>query len=396
MEKLMFPDAPARFEKEDLDGLLVWASQNNISDITFRSEECVFAKHFGRRMRVTARRLTSPEVGGIVNTIYGDNGTAQLSAGRDVDTAYSVQENRDTTHRFRFNATAVQVNGVNGYCIVLRSIPSMPPSLEAIDFPMQLLGPMSMNQGMVLITGETGSGKSTLQAALLRYRLEQDDANLHVLTYEQPIEFVYDDVVKPSSMVNQSEVPRHIPSFEAGIRNAMRRDPDIILIGESRDRMTMEASIEASRSGHLLMTTMHSNGVPSTIRRAVGMFPEGERNVRAMDIIESTQVILTQRLLRTVDGKRKAVREFLVFDDQIRNTLLSTPVDNLSYITRKLTKQYGQTMADDAKNLYRDNLISKSELELVVARETHKDEDSKVAIEGASHIVPLGDRLEQN
>lgn len=394
MSTLVFPDAPARFEKTELDNLLIWASKNNISDITFRTDECVFAKQHGRRMRVTARRLTSPEVNKIINSIYGDNGTAQLAAGRDVDTGYSVQEDRNTKHRFRFNATSIQVNGVNGSCVVLRSIPTLPPALEDIDFPMHLLGAMSMSQGMVIVTGETGSGKSTLQAAVLRSRVEQEDANLHVLTYEQPIEFVYDSVNMPSSIVNQSEVPRHIPSFEAGIRNAMRRDPDIILIGESRDRMTMEASIEASRSGHLLMTTMHSNGVPSTIRRAVGMFPEGERNVRAMDIIESTQIILTQRLLRTLDGKRKAVREYLVFDDQIRNKLLSTPVDNLSYVARKLTKEYGQTMADDARKLFDEGLIAKSELEMVVAREVTKDEDSKAAIEGASSVAGLSELQE--
>ena len=375
-----YPHEPSRIDSSELDALLTWAANSDVSDIVFCSGIPVMIKRHGRRVKATNRPLTTPEVGAIINMIYGDNGTSVITIGKDLDTAYGVRAGRDNHHRFRFNGVGCVVGGSNGFTVTMRSIPSIPKSVEELGIPMFLVEAMSKSQGMNIITGETGSGKTTFQAAVLRYRVEQQDANLNVLTLEAPIEFMFDEVEKPSSIVQQSEIPKNLLTFDLGIRNAMRRDPDIILVGESRDSMTMAASLDAAKSGHLLMTTMHSNGVASTVRRAVGMFPEGDRNGRAIEIVEAMNIILTQRLVRTLDGKRQAIREYLIFDEQIRDLLLSSPIDKWPAVSRDLTKKYGVTMADEAKRLYENHEISQQDYKLIAVHETQKDADSEAAI----------------
>lgn len=376
----MFPNEPSRFDKASLDEFLLWSFSVGSSDISIQSGECIFIKIKKRRFRATRRELSSAEVSNLINVIYGDNGSGIIASGRDLHTAYVVAKNRHEKFRFRFNATGFIYNASSAYSITLRTILSLPPTIEEIGFPLFLFDAMSKAQGIVLITGETGSGKTTLQAAVLRKRVEDPDANLSVLTYEAPIEFVFDDIIKPSSMVKQHEVPRNLESWDDCVENAMRREPDIILIGESKSAKTMSASIEAARTGHLLMTTMHTNGVASTIRRAVNLFPEGERNGRAGDIIECATIILTQRLIKTIDGNVVPIREFLVFDNHIKEALLASPVDKLPACARRLTKEYGQTLADDAIRVFKEGLITDKELNSIIAKDAMLEKDDNSAM----------------
>ena len=199
-----------------------------------------------------------------------------------------------------------------------------------------------------ILTSATGSGKSTLLAAIIRNITEDVDSNRKVLTYEAPIEFVFDNVEKVSSVVSQSEIPRHLPSFAAGVRNALRRKPRLILVGEARDPETISAVMEAAMTGHPVYTTLHSNSVAETIRRLVVSFPPEERQGRTIDIIETVRLVISQRLVPTVDGKRVALREYLVFNEEIRDILLETDILNITNTVRKLVREQGRTMAADA------------------------------------------------
>ena len=181
-----------------------------------------------------------------------------------------------------------------------------------------------------------GSGKSTLLASIIRELVEREDSHRKVLTYEAPIEFVYDMLNKPTAIISQAEIPRHLPSFAAGVRNALRRSPGLILVGESRDTETISASIEAALTGHPVYTTLHSNGVPETIRRLVASFPADERVGRIIDILETVRLVIWQKLVPTVDGKRVALREYLVFDEHVRDELISAPADQIIQRTREL------------------------------------------------------------
>lgn len=349
------------------------------SDITLQTSEPIVAEIYGRLKKVTRRRLANTEVGEIINAIYGPNGTTQLMSGKDVDTHYEIRPNRSDRYRFRINATACQVEGHDGIQITARTIPSDPPTLESMELPQAILESLAPEQGVVYITGATGSGKSTLLAAIIRSIAENPDSNRKILTYEAPIEFVYDSVEKISSVVSQSEIPRHLPSFAAGVRNALRRKPRLILVGEARDPETISAVMEAAMTGHPVYTTLHSNGVAETVRRLVTTFPADERQGRTIDIIETLRLIVSQRLVPTVDGKRVALREYLVFDEQIRDILLEADPINITAIVRRTVKEKGRTIESDARDKFEAGIITERQYRIIAEMAIREDRDTGIA-----------------
>lgn len=357
-DQFLYPKEPTRFEPKHLEDFLVYANRLNTSDITIQSNEAIFAEIYGRLHRLTRREMTNTEVSQILNEIYGPNATAQIMRGEDVDTHYEIRPSRNERYRHRVNGTGCYVDGHEGIQITIRTIPSTPPRLADLDLPQEIVDASSPHDGVVYITGATGSGKSTLLAAIIRNIVEQEDAHRKVLTYEAPIEFVFDDVQKPSSIVSQSEIPRHLPSFAAGVRNALRRVPRLILVGESRDSETISAVLEAALTGHPVYTTVHSNGVAETVRRLVGSFPADERTGRSIDIIETLRLIIWQRLAPTVDGKRVALREYLVFNEDVRDKMLEGNLDQITANTRALVNEYGQSMQVDIEDKYKQGIIS--------------------------------------
>lgn len=375
--EFILPDEPIRFTPRDMDRMLLHCTHKDASDITIQSDSKILAEIHGRLNPVTQRTLSNTEVGEMINSIYGPNGTAQLSSGADVDTHYEIRPDRDSRYRFRVNATACQVEGRDGIQITIRTIPSDPPSLSIMNLEQEVIDNMSPMQGTVVVTGSTGSGKSTLLASMLREIIGDPESNRKVLTYESPIEFVYDSVEKISSIVSQSEIPKHLPSFAAGVRNALRRKPGLILVGEARDAETIAAVIDAALTGHPVYTTLHSNGVADCVRRMISTFPAEERHGRALDILETMRLALWQKLVPTVDGKRVALREFLVFDENVRDQLVNTEVEMLANKTRDLLKQHGQPMIMDAKRKFEEGKISERTYNLIAASSKKLDQDAK-------------------
>ncbi|TID99637.1 ATPase, partial [Acinetobacter junii] len=151
--------------------------------------------------------------------------------------------------------------------------------------------------------------------------IETSDSNRKVLTYESPIEFVYDEIETISAVVSQSEIPRHLPNFADGVRNALRRKPRLIMVGECRDAETISAALEAALTGHPVYTTLHTSGVAETMRRLVTSFSGEERLGRTIDILETIRLCIWQKLVPTVDERRVALREYLVFDEEVRDIL---------------------------------------------------------------------------
>jgi defect-in-organelle-trafficking protein DotB len=180
----------------------------------------------------------------------------------------------------------------------------------------------------------------------------------------------------PSSVVSQSEIPRHLPSFAAGVRNALRRKPRLILVGEARDQETMSAVLEAALTGHPVYTTLHSNGVAETMRRLVTTFPADERHGRTIDILETIRLAIWQKLVPTVDGKRVALREYLIFNDKVRDILLECDLDEITAQTRRLLKEMGQPMEVDAKKRFDEGMISSREYKLLLASAKNADKDA--------------------
>jgi len=359
---------PSRITRKDLDVILLHCVQNQASDITLQTQEPIIAEIYGQLYAVTGRPLLSSEVAEMLNEIYGPNGTTQLSSGVDLDTNYEIRPSRFERVRFRVNATACLINGADGIQITLRSIPIDPPTLEDVELEPEIANNFAPEQGIVLVTGSTGSGKSTLLASIVRSIAEEKDSHRKILTYESPIEFVYDNIESVSCVVSQSEIPRHLPSFASGVRNALRRKPRLILVGEARDEATIAAVIDAAMTGHPVYTTLHSNGVADSIRRMISTFPSEERSGRALDIIEALRLVVWQKLVRTVDGKRTALREFLVFTADIRDQLIETPVEMLTAKIREFLEKFGQPIEKDAKIKLDKGLIDQRTYDLVVKR----------------------------
>lgn len=376
MSEFLYPQEPIRLSIDSANEILIHCVKLGASDITFQTGEPILAEIFGRLKKVTRRKLSNTEVGEVLNSMYGPNATAVIMSGKDLDTHYEIRPNRSDRYRFRINGTGCQVEGHDGIQITARTIPTDPPSLESMNLPKSILDAIAPEQGVVYVTGATGSGKSTLLASIIRNITESADSHRKVLTYEAPIEFVFDNVEKISSIVSQSEIPRHLPSFAAGVRNALRRKPRLILVGEARDPETIAAVMEAAMTGHPVYTTLHSNSVAETIRRLVITFPAEERQGRTVDIIETVRLVISQRLVPTIDGKRVALREYLVFDEKIRDILLETDILNITNVVRKLVKEYGRTMEVDAREKFKAGFITERQYHLIAEQAKREEKDT--------------------
>lgn len=378
-KELLIPDEPIRFTPKELDRLLLHCSKIDASDITIQTGNPILAEIHGRLYPITSRKISSAEVADMLNAIYGPNGTTQIASGSDVDTHYEIRPDRASRYRFRVNGTGCQVEGHDAIQITCRTIPAEPPDLESLNLDQLIIDSMAPMQGTVVITGSTGSGKSTLLASIIKYLIQQPESNRKVLTYEAPIEFVYDTVECPSSIVAQSEIPKHLPSFAAGVRNALRRKPGLILVGEARDAETIAAVIDAALTGHPVYTTLHSNGVADCVRRMVSTFPSEERHGRALDILETLRLCVWQKLVPSPDGKRVALREYLAFNEEVRDILVGVPVENLAQQTRILLKERGQTMLADAEIKFKAGMISERIFKLIQAGSKNADRDAGVS-----------------
>jgi len=376
MNEYLLTDEPVRFTTEALDRLLLHCVKLSASDITIQSGNSVVAEVHGRIHPTTTRKITNTEVGDMLNAIYGANGTTQIYSGKDVDTHYEIRPSRTERFRFRVNATGCQVEGHDGIQITIRTIPTTPPDINTLNVEPEILKAMAPEQGTVVVTGPTGSGKSTLLASIIKSLAEQPEGHRKMLTYEAPIEFVYDMVQMPSSLMSQSEIPRHLPTFAAGVRNALRRKPRLILVGEARDSETIAAVIDAALTGHPVYTTLHSNGVSDAVRRMISTFPAEERHGRALDILETLRLVVWQRLAPSTNGKRLALREYLVFDEEVRDILVTTEVELLAAKTRQLLKERGQPMVVDAERKFKEGLLPEREFRIIEARAKMLDRDA--------------------
>jgi len=375
----LMPDEPLRLDGGGFEKVFLHCEHLHASDITFQSNSPVYAQVYSRLVQITKRKLSNTEVGEILNSIYGPNGTTQLLGGKDVDTHFEFRPNRNERYRYRINGTACMVEGQDGIQITARSIPTTPPALDSLDLPQSIIDAAAPSQGVVYVTGTTGSGKSTLLAAIIRHLAEMPHSNRKILTYEAPIEFVYDDIPMPNALVSQSEIPRHLPSFAAGVRNALRRMPRAILVGESRDKETIGALLEAALTGHPVYTTLHANGVAETVRRLVTSFPAEERFGRTVDIIETMRLVVWQQLVPTTEGKLVALREYLVFTEEVRDKLLAEDPSKITAATRRLLREQGQTMDVDAKRQFDAGRIGEREYNRFVRLSHNLDRDAELA-----------------
>lgn len=358
-EPLRYPNPAIRWDLDAINELLVWTTGLGASDVTLSTGHPAWAEVHGALHPVT-RPLSQSEMEEVLNGLYrADNAAAHVIGGNDLDFSHTIRIDRTKRMRFRCNAVGTMVDSANGISITLRTLPSKPPDPSQIDLEPEILQAMAADQGIIMVTGGTGSGKSTTLAAMNAVSLEGRFGPRKHVSFEAPIEFTYDEVPQQVCFIEQTEIGwgRNLPTFAAGVRNALRRKPMVMMVGESRDFETMAASVEAANTGHLLLTTIHTNSVPETMHRAVNMFPANERDGQSAALADALRLVMTQKLVRTVDGRRAAVREFLTFDEQMRTQIKESGVMRWSDVTRKLLHEHGQPMVVAARRLYDEGRI---------------------------------------
>ena len=354
-----WPGEQLRILDSQVDEMLDWCVSKRATDVTIQTDRPVYIEVDGMLHPITKRALDSADMANILVKIYGPDALAKLAAGQDLDLSYETRPDRNTRHRFRTNITAILSKGRDSVQITMRSLPNLPPTMLDLGIEQDIIDHWAPRQGMVLVTGPTGSGKTTLLAAGCRMLIEREQGCGKMLTYEAPIEYVYDAITGPRSLVAQTEIPRHLPSFAAGVRNALRRKPNIILVGEARDRETVSAAIEAGQTGHLVFSTLHTIGVAASIRRVISVFEPSERTERAYAMMETLRMIVTQALVPKVGGGRIGIREYMVFDENVREMLLDMSPEVWTTETQRLLLRYGQTMEQAANKVFKDGLIDR-------------------------------------
>jgi len=224
-----WPLEPPRFQDGNVDDFLLWCVKKNSSDITIQTDRPVYNEINGALYPALYRPTDAADMNVFLTKIYGPDAQARLASGKDLDLSYEIRPDRYTRIRFRVNVTAILSRGRDSAQVTMRVLPSEPPTMADLSAEKDIIDSWSPRQGMVIVTGPTGSGKTTLLAAGIRMMMERRRGCGKIVSYEAPIEYVYDAIKSPRSLISQSEVPRHLPDFAAGVRNALRRKPNMFI-----------------------------------------------------------------------------------------------------------------------------------------------------------------------
>ena len=266
------------------------------------------------------------------------------------------KETLDFDGAAQYDFSRVRINifdSLNGPAIVMRLIPVEILTMKQLNLPPVIKDMCHYHKGLILVTGPTGSGKSTTMAAMIDY-INKEMAK-HIITIEDPVEFVH---TSRMSLIKQREVGVHTHKFSNALKASLREDPDIILVGEMRDKETIETALKAAQTGHLVFGTLHTNSAVKTVERILGMYePEQQAPVRVA-IAESLIGVVAQGLCRTTDGKRAAYHEILINTDAIKDYILRGQLDEVEAILPNCTFDGMCTMNQSIYALYEAGRIT--------------------------------------
>ncbi|MSP95975.1 MAG: type IV pilus twitching motility protein PilT [Betaproteobacteria bacterium] len=333
----------------DLTELLAFVVKNKASDLHLSSGLPPMIRVHGDIKRINLPAMEHKDVHGMVYDIMNDGQRKFYEENLECDFSFAIPN----LARFRVNAFVQQ----RGAAAVMRVIPSKILSLEDLKAPKIFKDISDYPRGVVLVTGPTGSGKSTTLAAMVNHKNESEEG--HILTIEDPIEFVHES---KKCLINQREVGPHTLSFSNALRSALREDPDVILVGEMRDLETIRLALSGAETGHLVFGTLHTSSAAKTIDRIIDVFPAAEKDmIRAM-ISTSLRAIISQTLLKTKDGHgRVAAHEIMIGTPAINNLIREAKIPQM-YSAIQTGQQYGmKTLDQDLQDLVKRNVVSMGE-----------------------------------
>ena len=326
--------------------LLAFGVKNRASDLHLSADLSPMIRVHGDIRRINLPEMNSEEVGQMITSVMNDHQRKLYQQNLETDFSFELPN----VARFRVNAFMTQ----RGPAAVFRTVPNLVMSLDDIKAPRIFQKIADSPRGLVLVTGPTGSGKSTTLAAMLNYINETQPA--HILTIEDPIEFVHQS---KKALINQRELHEHTLSSAAALRSALREDPDVILIGEMRDPETISLALTAAETGHLVFGTLHTTGAAKTVDRIVDVFPSGEKELVRSMLAESLRAVISQTLLKTRNGEgRVAAHEILIATPAVRNLIRENKIAQIASALQT-GQAYGmQTFDQSLQNLVRQGLIT--------------------------------------
>ncbi|AKE53061.1 type IV pilus twitching motility protein PilT [Kangiella geojedonensis] len=332
----------------DITELLAFSVKNNASDLHISAGMPPMIRVDGDIRRINVPPLEDKEVHSLIYDIMNDKQRKDYEEFLEADFSFELQD----LARFRVNAFVQN----RGRAAVFRTIPSRVLTLDDLKAPKIFQDVSLQPRGLVLVTGPTGSGKSTTLAGMIDY--VNDNKHDHILTIEDPIEFVHES---KKCLVNQREVHRDTHSFSNALRSALREDPDIILVGELRDLETIRLALTAAETGHLVFGTLHTTSAAKTIDRVIDVFPEGEKMMVRSMLSESLQAVIAQTLLKRNGGGRVAAHEILIGTPAIRNLIREAKVAQM-YSAMQTGMSLGmQTLDHSLKQLVSKGVVSRQD-----------------------------------
>ncbi|MEC4819331.1 MAG: type IV pilus twitching motility protein PilT [Scytonema sp. PMC 1069.18] len=260
----------------------------------------------------------------------------------------------DGATQYEFARVRINVFGsLKGYAMVLRLIPLKILTMEQLRLPSVFRDICHYHKGLILVTGPTGSGKSTTMAAMIDY-INSEMAK-HIITIEDPVEFVHKS---KKSLVKQREVGMHTRKFDNALKAALREDPDLILVGEMRDKETVNTALKAAQTGHLVMGTLHTNSAVKTIERILNLYNGDEQDAMRVALAESLVAVIAQGLCRTTDGKRAAFHDILINTDAVKDWVKEGKYDAITELMKQASFDGMITMNQSLLNLYQEGRIT--------------------------------------
>jgi twitching motility protein PilU len=323
-------------------------AEKKASDIFMSVGAPINIKINGVAMPVNQTVLTADAVKQLIYEVLNEKQIREYEEEMELNTAFAIEGIG------AFRISALRQKGTPA--VVVRFIPGQVPALDSLGVPEVLKEIIMQKRGLILMVGATGSGKSTSLSAMLDYRNERKSG--HILTLEDPVEFIFQN---KKSIVNQREVGTDTKSFDTALKNALRQAPDVILIGEIRDKQTMGMGLAYAQSGHLAVATLHANNSYHAMNRVINFYPLENRPSLLLDLAAALQSVISQRLVRTKTGGRMAAVEVLLNTRHIAELIEKGEINEIKDALEKSMSPGSQTFEQALFKLFMDGKITQEE-----------------------------------
>lgn len=357
----------AELEAYDFENFMHWIIENGgFNDLYIMTGYQVYARIKGDIKILVPASLTNYSVEKIAQIVSeNDMIMSVIVSGDQHDGIYVVHDRklRGVSHRFRVNIKGIRaLHGGTGVAITIRQISVQAPSIDQLGVEQEIIDAFTPRNGIVIVSGPTGSGKSTLFASLLGNFAEKLGRNIIIGTLEQPIEYVFDHIDMKSVVIYQSSVAKiggDINSFDAGVRASLRSGTDGTVVGELRDLETIRAALTASNTGQTVWGTLHVNSVADMPSRVINVFPTEEMNKVRVEFYSNIRFLMCQILVPCIKPGRARVpvKEWLKLTADMRRQLIKAPLDQEQALLEQFVESHGMPMKRYAENLLKDGFI---------------------------------------